>query len=697
VEVSVVVNLGGDVLIRAKFIIAFFLFLSAFLFIGECYTFVLQGFMEHYRYVPYTLNYEEDPEELRALVLSESEKYALPMFSVRMERGGAFSNTITVYGDEDALEALNKDWGIETGVKSSFFSGKTTFICKPLSDAPTKQILNNSYYIATRDEIAPMLASYLGANTGGYNRNGMPDESRSIVLTVWCVVALVILLLSYYDTVYSRKEQIVKIVLGADARLLTLRKIVTDLCVYTAGALAAILLIRLFTNSFFRWEVSLASFVALLILDAGVLAFGMRTGDKLRIRAAVSAKKALTMSVAIKWFVALLTVIVLSLAIGLTVSGVQLYVQKDSYAEMKDVAHVSVNYPFDSEKMEMSEFWAGDNPPLATYEQITDNFLRYSYRSLNCSMMIYDASIAGMELQWTDKVLIANINGLTPYKSAFPNWDEMTSKEGCYLLVPEGLDPAQVKREFTEIDFSDSREYSAFPYSENISVIAENHHPQLEYRYTFELKNPVILLDTVDYGAMPLYPPTYELQQQDEKYGFIGDPQNQNYLSQFSKMNNDPATIRSFAAELHSDIIDPALMEYEIIDVYDWFKELWALQNRSLLIAVILTLMALALEMQISAIVLRLEYEVNAQELTIKRVMGFSVFERYKNLFAITVIICAACFTGAVIVAAYFKIAIVSYLAYGSAAVLVIDLTMLSIMIKRNDRVQIQRVLKGGL
>lgn len=112
---------------KAKTIIALFLFLAGFLFIGESYTFFLENFQDSYVQVGYYLETGDSEDEMRSTILDKAKAYEAEVFTVGKEDGGAFSRRITVYGNEVVQKILKADWGIEQGTISSFFSGKTTF------------------------------------------------------------------------------------------------------------------------------------------------------------------------------------------------------------------------------------------------------------------------------------------------------------------------------------------------------------------------------------------------------------------------------------------------------------------------------------------------------------------------------------------------------------------------------------------
>jgi hypothetical protein len=677
---------------RAKFIISFFIFLSAFLFIGESYTFFLENFQESYQCVHYFLAPGDEPQELKRAIIEKSAEYDAPIFTMQKENGGAFSRTVILYGEETIWETLEKDWNIHEGVVSSFFSGKTTFIYKPFSDAPVGE-LTQYWYLGTIEQLYPMIYPGMERYSGGFANYPMQSASEKTVGVVWAIVALILLSLTYYDTVYSKKEQMVKAVLGANTATLIIRKIGTDIAAFSLAALSAAFLLRLFTNTLFRWEVSISAFLIFLIINALVLAFGMRIGRNLQIRNSTSSKKALSVSMGIKCFVAILTISILSVCLGLIVEGGKLYAQKGYYQEHSDSVHVKISYPYQYDKIEFAN-GEYEIAPLSTDNQVMDNFLRYAYKNLNASLAHYWPQ-TDIFPKWGNRFIIANLQGLYEYKSAFPEWEDMAAHEGVYILVPSGLDTEQVKTDIMSAPLGATGESltGVFSYSTDLQVISEGWQ-DFEFGYTYKIHNPVILLDTYNYGALPLYPVSYNLQEV-ERGGGVIEKHAFNYL-QFMNMDGRIEEVLAFSNVL-GEVVDPNLMEFEITDISTWFDGLWALQNRGLLIAVIITLLVLVLQAQISNIVLQLEYEVNARELTVKKTMGYAAHERYRGMFFTIIGICIATFLCAVVVGGYFKITMLSYLSAGSAIVLILDLALFSFLIRRADRVQIQKVLKGGI
>ena len=62
---------------KAKTMIAFFLFLAGFLFVGESHTFFLENFQDRYVQVAYYLETGDSEDEMRQTILDKAEKYEI--------------------------------------------------------------------------------------------------------------------------------------------------------------------------------------------------------------------------------------------------------------------------------------------------------------------------------------------------------------------------------------------------------------------------------------------------------------------------------------------------------------------------------------------------------------------------------------------------------------------------------------------
>ena len=109
---------------RAKYIISFFLFLAAFLFIGESYNYFLENFQNSYTQIGYYLPTGENEQHMNSDILEKANDFNASVFALAKTDEGAFSRTITVYSSDGVKEILQDDWNIKSGNINSFFSGR---------------------------------------------------------------------------------------------------------------------------------------------------------------------------------------------------------------------------------------------------------------------------------------------------------------------------------------------------------------------------------------------------------------------------------------------------------------------------------------------------------------------------------------------------------------------------------------------
>lgn len=679
---------------KAKTIVSFFIFLFGFLIIGESNTFYLENFQDSYQQVGYYLEVGDSEEKMRDSIIEKSKEFDAPIFTMVKEDGGIYNRKIILYGDKTIWSKLKKDWGIVEGNHHSFFTGNTNFEFKDFSDAPVAKIYDY-WYFASKEELEPMLRPGMVRYSGNFRNMPIGDISQRTTAGIWLIMIVLLLLLTSYDVLYSKKERAIEIILGSDPKYLFIKKLRKDIYSYTIALIASILILLPFTKPLFRWNISLIMYILFSILNGIFLFFGMKIKRVKISKMEKSTNAALKMSLIIKGVTTALTVIFLSTTIGLAIEGYNLYKQRDYYNIQGSYAHVKIEYPFDYSKVEQLD-GSYEISPLTTDEQLIDNFMRYSYRELNCKILYYD-DMSNIYPSWGDRKIMANKNVLPELKEKIQEIKNLSFEEGHYLFIPKGLNKDKIVGDLTDKSIFSIPEETIkgiVTYKGDAFLTVEG-RKDFEYDYTYEIKNPVIILDNYDYGRFPLYTVSYGHKEPDIFNGIIG--KKALYYMQFAKLIDNKDKIYEFGEKMSSEIINPNLVEYTITNVRTWYEGLWALQNRGLFISLILTILILLLEISISTITLVMDYEVNANELIIRKVLGYSKFERHRKMLIITSSICLFSLILAFVIHFKFNIGIISYMVYGSIIVYVLDIFILSILIHKIDKKQIQKILKGGI
>lgn len=123
---------------RAKYIISFFLFLAAFLFIGESYNYFLENFQNSYTQIGYYLPTGENEQHMNSDILEKANDFNASVFALEKTDAGAFSRTITIYSSDGVREILQNDWNIKSGNINSFFLEQPHFVLSHLKKQQKK-------------------------------------------------------------------------------------------------------------------------------------------------------------------------------------------------------------------------------------------------------------------------------------------------------------------------------------------------------------------------------------------------------------------------------------------------------------------------------------------------------------------------------------------------------------------------------
>lgn len=665
------------------------------MFIGESYTFFLENFQDSYTQVGYYLPTGESEKEMNVHIREEAENFGTHVFAMDRFNNGAFNRTITIYGDEYIKEKLKEDWNIEEGIKKSFFSGTTKFYFEPFEKAKEKNLKNCWYTDKSNEELYDMVYPNMVKYSGSFRNYPSKYDSKITIVFAWFIVGISMLVLTLYDITYGKKEQNIRIILGADNRRLQFKKIILDIIGITISGVLSFILINIFTNPLFEIKVSLIFIIGILILNSILIFFGMRIKKNATLKLE-SSNKVLAIGTVLKGVVQVLMVVIISITIGLIVEGIKLYSQRDFYDSKKDLVHVDIEYPYDYEKI---EYIQGENDELLydTNSQVSDNFLRYSYKKLSCSL-IYHHSYSDVSPKFGHKYVYANLKGIEEYRDEIYEFEELENNEGNYILISEDVDEGEVLNEL--LSFSNITHLSkqnldgVFRYKKGLSIVTEGRR-ESEYDYSYKIKNPVIILDTFNYGKLLNYEVKYSPYKREKCRGVIYN--DAPYLMQFVSVKNDRKLIENFGKEVEGEVIKSELLEYSVENIKDWYNGLWSLQNRSLLVALILTILFIILEFQISVLVLSILYETKAKELVLKKVLGYSTFERYRRFFILSLTLSGLSLGISIGIYFYMNLGIISNMIYGSIIVLVLDFLILTYLTKKYDRLEVQRVLKGGI
>lgn len=672
---------------KAKYIISFFLFLSVFLIIGESYNFYLDNFQDDYISVHYYLETGDSTSEMNATIFEQAKLNDINVFAIEKINNGPFESEIVVYGDEEVVDILKSDWGITNDLVHSFFSGTTVFEFNSFDQASEK-VMSYCYYAnASYEQVYNMVYPNLVEYSGSIQSLGSITNANYIVVGIFSIVLFFMILLTAYDLSYNKKEYCVQILHGRSVSKIINTKIVIDLIGIVISILLSFMFSSLFTTSSFKLITSVLCILFILVINSIVIYLYLKKIKPIQLKEKTNDKN-LYYSMMLKIIISIAMILTLSSVLLLSMEGWKFYNQKDYYNSQEDMVHIDIKYPYDYSKFEIQDGYF--NP----VEQVVDNFISYSYKFLDCSLMYYQ-SYKDIAPLYGDKYVYANLNGVSKYKNDINDYDTLVSNEGNYLLIPDNVNVNDVLNELPSITgLSKENITGVITYSDGLSIIAEG-RLDIQLDYSYDISNPIILLDTYDYGNLDNYSVSYCKEKEILQDGIIYN--NSSYLYQFISVKKDEVKINEYPSTIEGEVINSSLVEIEVTDISVWFEGLWQLQNRSLLISIVLVVLLFILEIQTSILVLRMYYETNSRELTIKKILGYTILDRFMNVFKMVFISFVGTLVISIVLSMFYGIGVLQLVFISGVIICLFDILLLLFLIVKTDKSNIQKVLKGGI
>ncbi|WP_214767956.1 DUF1430 domain-containing protein [Exiguobacterium sp. s145] len=153
----------------------------------------------------------------------------------------------------------------------------------------------------------------------------------------------------------------------------------------------------------------------------------------------------------------------------------------------------------------------------------------------------------------------------------------------------------------------------------------------------------------------------------------------------------DPPTFDRFVEE-------QAMTDELVIrtNVWDKYIGVWEAAKRLMNMNLVFAALIISLELLIIVTVLKLEYQVNALELFVKKVIGYSIWQKNRRLVLYTLGVTSFSTVTVTLAAYIFAIGHPLWLLSGGGLLVVLEGIVLVGLIRKIERANIQRILKGG-
>ncbi|MHB8073296.1 DUF1430 domain-containing protein [Desulfosporosinus fructosivorans] len=653
---------------KLKLIVIYLLITIGFIFNGELFILYLDGFQESYYQSGFDfVNREAATPEKEVIqdFLNAGKAYDVDFFFVDSTIISSYNKEITIFGTPNALKTLRAN-GILEGKHNSLFMGETQVRYANFSNVKTIEKFKDCYYIGDQSQQEAMRlfkASLVGKYGGGLPKLFRSDKETWLnLLAVWSIVFGLILLLTIYEIISLKKEIMVRITLGEDVRTVFGKNALADIGILASAFLSVPFILTPLSNVLFKIQALTLSFLVFMIANTLINAAVLRVNFKKDIAARRSGGGLLTANYILKTMTTILTIIVLSSNFTILAQGYLMYKQGDFFSEHKDYSYYQLNYRVNNhldktmsdENMMNQEFYKRFQNYSLQYNDLTANY-RSPYPVILINRNAFE------EISRVSNALAETV------KSA---------EDDYYILIPSGmsensLEYAIAKEIFTTF-FGENTGSSLKTkvYHDDVSLVGIHNQPN---KYVSRpMENPIILFNNT-------------LQQIDESQA-----EKAMWYAYDTMYNIPEQDFNNFIAEYQ--LSDQIMVKSNALDVYEYN---WAIISRNMKLVVILSIFLLALEIALISFIIKLEYQFNAMELALKKVLGYSLFARNSRLILITLVIFLMSVILAFLLKGLLGIAEGADLIWGGLILLAVESVFIAKKAGTMEKANVPAILKG--
>lgn len=587
---------------KVKYLLGCLLLMTAFVFNGEMYILYLESFQDGFYQSSFSFD-AVDPSKTDDRMIQDfkkvSEQTDVHFFLVNRTIESAYSSKISLYGSPKAFEAIESK-GVKEGTYKSLFMGRVEVHFEPLERLTHLEKYSEVYYIgddsnymAFREFKKALIHEYGG---GFPQKNNDENGLWMNLLTVWLIVFILMLLINMYHVMDKRKEIAVRAVLGDDLERLFLKECLLDTMVYSAlfGTLYKGLYV-VTTTHFKIWPMT-GMFILFLCLNMVVNALALNVSFKKHLSIQTKPMGVFGVHYGMKIIFTMMALLILSGNVLILLEGVNLYHQKDFFEKHKRYAYYNLSYKSYTSKE------------------------KYDYKAMNEAFYM---DFHNQSLQYTDytknlshvyPILFVNRPAMVALFDEYPFLKALSEGSQFAILAPEDVRGNPAVDAFIDeayrVRFTVYGDQPPEPiyYNEKLTLVGiDNDSGYHSKRYN----EPIVFYYDSEQGTSLL--PQLDFRTK----SILFDITDENFEA-FIKMHH-----------LENEITSKS-------NVYEVFKEQWAITFRHVRLLSILSAMIVCLILSLDVVILKMSYRYNSIELSLKKIHGYTLIERHQPLFLTT-------------------------------------------------------------
>jgi len=638
---------------------------------GEFYQKYLSEYTSQFYFFEIYCDSDKQQEQLCHDIQRLERQLDINVFTSLSSTDNAFLSSQHVYASKDTQEKIKTRYCVNEGRFNSVFSGTTQVEFKSLEKTVGKLNENKYYLIGDEGGIYQFFYVIHEGYETSYIHKGDGGSANCFIVSVWIVFGLFLLLLTWLDIQFQKKECFVMISLGKSRGQLILKNIFTDTLSIAVIYSVLFTVLSRYTYLFYKQSQIIAILISVIVINAALYFTILSIDFKEVLYGANVNEVIISNCYLIKAIMMIVTVAVLSVNIILISSNAQLLTQYEKLDKFADYYFIEVNmYPekslntdriIDSEIIKgqiFYELYIQDKATISVNEAVVDDF----------------------------SILLINNNTFN-----FFNKTELTGKDfdkDICIFIPSNCD---IKEKV--VDFS-------LEYVTQIFNLPNN--PTYE-TVTYGKNGKALFLRSGERVKIPL--------------GFgIAENQVVIYINSSRIINtmteNNSAT--PHVAGIFKDIMfrvsqkelteieekynlknsSEFYFEYELVSQrFNKYKEPL---TRIILLNTVISVFMLILEITLITSIVRFEYKVHAMEHAVKKILGYSIYRRNKILFLLSGYAAAIGIMTVIIGSLMYQYSKWYIVALTGISLFLFESLAIIISIHSFEKTAVPKILKGG-
>ncbi len=295
-------------------IIIFFALIFGFILQAEVFQTQLWNFdRSYYLSMEYNVS-ENELESFLSEVSNVAQTYGVSLFSTHIQMESNYKTSLTIFGNEPSVkDTLYRTMNIAEQKYTSLLNGTTEVKYHSLSEliSLNGNSQNRLSFIGNQKDILKIYEEIVDKYDVGYPKYTEATE-KDMILIVWLMIDFLAIVMSCIEVLRRKKEVVIRVSLGEDVRRIIVKSVLSDIAMYTLVYCFARLFIYQYISGEYEHNLALMVYsVGILLSVLPYLTF-CRYDMRMAFANANESKGVLNLLYATKIIVTALTIVTLS-------------------------------------------------------------------------------------------------------------------------------------------------------------------------------------------------------------------------------------------------------------------------------------------------------------------------------------------------------------------------------------------------